>query len=280
MTGILDAATPGQALAIALAMGKNSVDATDARRLLAAAAGLEPGKLAMLEVENFTEDLMVRYLGYVDRRAKGEPLSHIVGFREFYDHRFVVNADVLDPRPETEVLVRTALECEFKQVLDLGTGSGVILLSLLAARSGAQGVGTDVSEPALRVAQRNRQRLDLDSRATFHLSDWFENVSGLFDLIVSNPPYIAHHEMQGLSPELAYEPRAALTDESDGLSAYRTITADAGAHLVAGGHLMVEIGYTQGPAVHALFLEAGFDSVRIVPDLDGRDRVVAGIWPG
>ena len=115
---------------------------------------------------------------------------------------------------------------------------------------------------------------------TLIASDWFSEVRGTFDLIVSNPPYIAADEMVALAPELTFEPRMALTDERDGLSAYRAITTGAGAHLVAGGHLMVEIGWTQGAAVAEMFREAGFQEVGIVPDLDGRDRVVSGIWRG
>ena len=207
-------------------------------------------------------------------------MSHLLGYRDFYEHRFQVNRDALDPRPETETLVRAALEMPFSHVLDLGTGSGCILLSLLAARPGATGVGTDLSEKALAVARRNTAGLELDRRVALTRSDWFEDVAGQFDLIVSNPPYIAKDEMAELAPELGYEPRLALTDEADGLSAYRAITAGAGAHLTAGGFLMVEIGWRQGPQVSELFRKNGFDDVKILPDLDGRDRVIQGTWCG
>ena len=216
----------------------------------------------------------------IARRCDREPMSHLLGYRDFYEHRFQVSGDALDPRPETETLVIAALDVPFSKVLDLGTGSGCILLSLLAARPEAAGVGTDLSDKALAVTRRNIASLELDHRVTLMASDWFSEVSGTFDLIVSNPPYIAAAEMAALAPELTYEPRMALTDEGDGLSAYRAITAGAGAHLVAGGHLMVEIGWTQGAAVAEMFREAGFQEVGIVPDLDGRDRVVSGIWRG
>lgn len=217
----------------------------------------------------------------VARRAAREPTSHLIGGRDFYDHRFEVNADVLDPRPDTETLVAAALTVPFTQVLDLGTGSGCIVLSLLAARKDAVGLGTDLSQVALDVAQRNADRLELavQDRASFARSDWFGAVDGSYDLIVSNPPYIAANEMAGLAPELSYEPRMALTDEGDGLSCYRIIANGSAAHLRAGGWLMVEIGPTQARAVVAMFEAAGLKNVEIRRDLDGRDRVIVGQKP-
>lgn len=217
----------------------------------------------------------------VKRRAAREPMSHLTGRRDFYEHRFEVTADVLDPRPDTETLVVAALEVPFVRVLDLGTGSGCIVLSLLSARKDAVGLGTDLSEAALEVARRNAVRLELavEDRAVFAVADWFDGVDGTFDLIVSNPPYIAADGMVGLAPELTYEPRMALTDEGDGLSCYRIIAAQAGPYLNAGGWLMVEIGPTQGAAVAAMFDAAGLVEVGIRPDLDGRARVVVGRKP-
>ncbi len=217
----------------------------------------------------------------VARRAAREPMSHLTGGRDFYDHRFEVTADVLDPRPDTESLVSAALEVPFSRVLDLGTGSGCIVLSLLAVRKDAVGVGTDLSEAALDVARRNFAQLELavEDRARFVASDWFENVEGMFDLIVSNPPYIALDEMAALAPELSFEPRMALTDEGDGLAAYRVIARGADTHLNAGGWLMVEIGPSQGDAVSEMFTNAGLGEVEIRRDLDGRDRVVVGKKP-
>lgn len=215
----------------------------------------------------------------VERRAAREPMSHLLGYRDFYEHRFEVGPDVLDPRPDTEALVVTALDVPFERVLDLGTGSGCILLSLLAKRRDAFGVGTDVSAAALEIARRNVMKLKLavqQDHVTLVQSDWFGSVEGVFDLIVSNPPYIAEDEMAGLAAELAHEPRMALTDEGDGLSCYRIIAAGAGAHLTPGGWLMVEIGPTQGAAVMDMFEVAGLTSRQIRTDLDGRDRVVLG----
>ncbi|WP_019953761.1 peptide chain release factor N(5)-glutamine methyltransferase [Yoonia vestfoldensis] len=217
----------------------------------------------------------------IARRAARAPLSHLLGYRDFYDHRFIVTPDVLDPRPDTESIVAAALEQPFVRVLDLGTGSGCILLSLLAAAAQADGLGVDVSEAALRVAAQNRSVLGLDARAELRQSDWFGAVSGSFDLIVSNPPYIAAAELANLQPEVrGHEPHLALTDQADGLSCYRIIAAGAPAHLVPGGRLIVEIGPTQAAQVKALFTAAGFTGLRVIPDLDGRDRGVAGRWPG
>lgn len=166
-------------------------------------------------------------------------------------------------------------------MLDLGVGSGCILITLLAERSSATGLGVDLSEAACLQASANAVAHGVQDRAEIQRSDWFENIGGHFDLIVSNPPYIALDEMDGLSPEVReHEPRLALTDEADGLDAYRRIAAGAPDHLVPGGRLLVEIGPTQAQAVGALFDAAGLADIRVVPDLDGRDRVVGARMPG
>ena len=253
--------------------------ALDARALLAHAAGIAPGRLSLALRDAAAEGVAGRFHDLIERRVAREPVAQIIGMRAFHDHVFRVTRDVLDPRPETETLVQLALARRFRRVLDLGTGSGAILLSLLAARAGAQGLGTDLSAAALDVAAQNAARLGLAERVTWCASDWFSDVAGRFDLIVSNPPYIAAQEMPGLAPELVHEPRMALTDEGDGLSAYRAITAGAGAFLEPGGWLMVEIGHRQGEAVSAMFRDAGLGKVTVAPDLDGRDRVVCGQAP-
>ncbi|MDO6589630.1 peptide chain release factor N(5)-glutamine methyltransferase [Loktanella sp. D2R18] len=220
------------------------------------------------------------FLAMVARRAQRVPMSQILGYRDFYAHRFIVTEAVLDPRPDTETLITCALETAFTRVLDLGTGSGCILLSLLAARVDAQGVGADLSDAALEVAQQNCAALEIGARADFMQSDWFAQISGTFDLIVSNPPYIARSEMEGLQPEVRlYEPRMALTDEADGLSAYRIICGGAPAHLAPGGRLIVEIGPTQANAVAAMIVDTGLIDVQVHQDFDGRDRVVAAQMP-
>ncbi|EYD74458.1 Methylase [Rubellimicrobium mesophilum DSM 19309] len=246
----------------------------DARRLLAQALGVGPGRLTVMLPEPVSADSAKAYEGLLVRRAKREPVSHLVGSRTFWGRDFEVNADVLDPRPETEVLVATALEEPFARVLDLGVGSGCILLTLLAERPDATGLGLDLSPGALSVADRNAARLGVAGRASFARSDWFQNADGLFDLIVSNPPYIALDEMPALEPEVrVWEPRLALTDEGDGLGAYRAILSGAAAHLAPKGRLMVEIGPTQAEAVARIGAAQGLAPPEIRRDLDGRARV-------
>ncbi|UFM65236.1 peptide chain release factor N(5)-glutamine methyltransferase [Paracoccus sp. MA] len=252
--------------------------ADDARLLLAHALELPRHHLAAALAAPLPPEALRRFDAALAARAARQPVSQILGRRAFWKHEFRVTRDTLDPRPETEALVEAALAEPFASVLDLGTGTGAILISLLAERPGARGLGTDISPAALEVAQENAAKLGVC--ADFLESDWFASVSGEFDLIVSNPPYIALDEMADLSPEVReWEPRKALTDEADGLSAYRAIAAGAPAHLSPGGRLLVEIGPTQGAAVAALMREAGLTEARILPDLDGRDRVVAARKP-
>jgi release factor glutamine methyltransferase len=203
-----------------------------------------------------------------------------VGYRDFWKSRFHVTPDVLDPRPETETLVSLALERPAARILDLGTGSGCILISLLLEWPEATGVGTDIYETGILVAGRNAAALGVADRIILPLSDWYDDIGGRFDLIVSNPPYIAAGEMAGLAADVRdHEPHLALTDGADGYAAYRTIVAGAPDHLTPGGRLMVEIGPTQAEVVRAFFNEAGFGEITVHPDLDGRDRVVSGTRP-
>ncbi len=253
--------------------------ARDARRLMAACLRVDAARLVLHMDDPLPNAIDAQFAQAVARRAAGVPVSHILGWRDFYGRRFSVSPDVLDPRPETETLIQAALQAPFDRVLDLGTGSGCILLTLLAERPSARGIGTDRSKAALDVARQNAETLGLAARCDFLPSDWWQRVSGRFDLIVSNPPYIALDEMADLAPELSFEPRMALTDEGDGLGAYRAICAGVMAHLVPGGRLLVEIGHRQGPDVAALFAKAGLTELRVLPDLDGRDRVVTGQNP-
>lgn len=247
----------------------------DARALLAHAAQIPPDRLTLHLGEAITPEVSARFETFIAQRALRVPVSHIVGKRLFWGRRFYVNADVLDPRPETETLLAAALAGSYTRVLDLGTGSGCILLSLLAERPAATGVGVDLSSAALDVARQNAAQMGLEARAQFMCGDWFSPVCGRFDLITANPPYIAAKDMDGLAPELLHhEPRMALTDEADGLSAYRHIAQTAGAFLAPHGTLMVEIGHTQGAAVLNMMRGAGLTAPRVLPDLDGRDRVI------
>ncbi len=252
----------------------------DARRLLAHALDVPTGRLTLVLPDEVGSAQCALFDAMIARRTGRVPVSHLTGRRMFYGRDFSVTSDVLDPRPETETLIRTALAQPFRRVLDLGTGSGCIVLTLVAECPGADGSGTDLSDAALGVARRNRSLLGLDDRAALHQGDWFAPVSGQFDLIVSNPPYIAAAEMAGLAPEVRdHEPRLALTDGGDGLAAYRVIVAGAMAHLAPGGRLLVEIGPTQAAAVSAMMQAGGLSSITVETDLDGRDRVVQAIFP-
>ena len=253
----------------------------DARRLLAHAVGIEAGRLTLILPEPVTQEAEARFAALLQRRAGREPVSHLLGYREFYGRRFKVTRNVLDPRPETEILIEVALQDAFASVIDLGTGSGCILLTLLAEMPEARGVGTDLSEDACRVAEDNMHALDLGERAAILRISWADGIEGQVDLVVSNPPYIGLDEMDGLSPEVHdHEPHMALTDGGDGLSAYREISKQAAGLLRVGGRLIVEIGPTQAVAVAQMFADNGFEKVRVIQDLDGRDRVVSGEYRG
>jgi release factor glutamine methyltransferase len=253
----------------------------DARVLLAHALGIAPDRLTLHLPDEMTKPQAASFEEAILARASRQPVAQIIGRRLFWGHSFRVTRDTLDPRPETETLVAAALEQPFQKVLDLGTGTGCVLLSCLKGMPGASGVGVDISISALEVAMENSSSLGVTGRARFLQSDWFAAVSGVFDLIVSNPPYIAAAEMAHLAPDVRdWEPHLALTPGGDGLEAYRVIVRGAGPRLMPGGRLMVEIGPTQGQSVAALFAQAGLEGVRILPDLDGRDRVVAAAKPG
>ena len=278
MTRIRAGMTGAEALsaaAVILAATGVANPRTDARILLAHAAGVPRDRLVLSGDQPLTEAFAQAYGRAIERRAARVPVSQITGRREFYGREFIVTPDVLDPRPDTETLIEVALSQPFERVLDLGSGSGCILLSLLAERTESAGVGTDISKNALEVAARNAESLTLGSRAAFLYSDWFTAVAGRFDLIVSNPPYIPEAEIEGLEPEVRdHEPRIALTPGGDGLGAYRAIASGIVAHLNPGGRVLLEIGPSQAEAVTALLTKAGLRHISVHPDLDGRDRVV------
>nr|WP_092886218.1 peptide chain release factor N(5)-glutamine methyltransferase [Roseicitreum antarcticum] len=255
----------------------------DARRLLAHALNLAPDRLTLHMGDAVPADAAARLAALIAERARRRPVSHLTGQRLFWGRQFAVTADVLDPRPETETLIAAALAAPWNRVLDLGTGSGAILLTLLAERPPSQGAGVDLSLAALDVARGNAEALGLRDRATFVASDWWAAVTGRFDLIVSNPPYIADTEISALSAEVReWEPRMALVpacDDGTGLAAYRVIAAGALAHLAPGGHMMVEIGPTQADAVAAILTQAGLCDAQVAHDMDARPRIVTARAP-
>jgi release factor glutamine methyltransferase len=216
----------------------------------------------------------------VSRRAAGEPIAYIVGHRGFHALDLAVTPDVLIPRPETELLVELALQQIAQsgkvEIADLGTGSGAIALALAQARPQARVLATDASAVALDVARGNAQRLGIGNVA-FAQGDWCAALGARrFDLIVSNPPYIAENDAHLRSGDLRFEPRAALASGSDGLDAIRVIVRAAPAHLQASGWLLLEHGFDQGAAVRALLRQSGFVEVFSARDLEDRERVSGG----
>ena len=254
--------------------------ARDARALLAHAAQVDAARVTLIAPEDIAPDIAERYDQLISLRAVRVPVSHLIGKRAFYGRDFNVSKDVLDPRPESETLIEAALSEGFADVLDLGTGSGCLLVTLLAERTTASGIGVDLSEAACLQASANAVMHALADRARIVQGDWFEPVEGRFDLIVSNPPYLASDEMDDVAPELRdYEPRMALTDEGDGLSAYRVIAETAGSYLTSLGRVICEFGWTQGDAVAEIFDNHGWGDVRLLADLDGRMRVLVAQNP-
>jgi len=266
-------------IAAALAAARQRIPPAEARLLLGhllqrsaawlAAHGDAP--LAPAEAE--------QYSALVARRAAGEPVAYLVGMREFYGRAFVVAPEVLIPRPETELLVDLALAklgaTGTAAILDLGTGSGCIGVTLALELPQARVTAVDVAPAALTVARANATRLG--ARVDFLQSDWFAALAGSsFDLIVANPPYIAAGDPHLSQGDLRFEPVGALTDHADGLAAIRRIVADAPAHLRPGGGLCFEHGYDQAEAARALLAAAGFDEIEQHRDLAGIVRVSGG----
>jgi|TARA_B110000114_G_C15082965_1_gene394919 release factor glutamine methyltransferase len=248
----------------------------DARVLMSSVLKVVPYQASLIADKCLTKAQLEEFSKIIQRRLRRVPVSHILGYRDFFEHRFIVTPDVLDPRPETELLVVEALKESFQNVLDLGTGSGCILLSLLAKKTNVQGVGIDNSAAAISIARRNAKNLHLESRVRLNVSDWFSNVGKQkFDLIVSNPPYIHPNQLELLSPEVLQEPMLALTDNEDGLNAFKEIATNAQKFMVAGGRLIFEIGFDQGPEVVEILNISGFQDIRVLPDLNGSDRIVS-----
>ena len=279
----MSAPTAAQAMATAAARLRAAGvpdPARDARMLLAHAASVDAARVTLIAPEEIAPEIAERFEHLVALRAVRVPVSHLIGSRAFYGRNFKISRDVLDPRPETETLIEIALAEPFERVLDIGTGSGCILVTLLAERPAATGLGVDLSEAACLQASANAVLHGVEARARIEQSDWFSNVSGRFDLILANPPYLALDEMADVSPELSlHEPRMALTDGKDGLSGYRVIAAEAHGFLTPQGRVMVEIGWQQGDAVAAIFAAAGWAQVTLAEDMGGKPRVVCAARP-
>lgn len=250
----------------------------DARLLLEEICGTDRNTLLVHGDRNVTEEELAQYKEMLEKRSVHIPLQQIIGRQSFMGLDFYVDENVLIPRQDTELLVEEALKelHDGMRILDMCTGSGCILLSLLKYSNDCEGIGADISEEALKVAERNRVQLGLEN-ATFIRSDLFEAVEGKFDLLVSNPPYICSDVIDTLMPEVReHEPRQALDGSADGLHFYRRILAECRTYLKPGGILLFEIGYDQGEAVKRLMEENGFLEVEVKKDYGRLDRVVLG----
>ena len=249
--------------------------ARDARLLAAHVCEIDPSRVTLFEMDEVSEAAIARFDDAITQRLNHRPVSRIIGVRQFWGRNFQITDDVLDPRGDTETLIAEALKTSAKRILDLGTGSGILGITLAAERLDAFVVVTDISKAALLVAKNNAKRHHVEDRIKFIESDWFDSLHGKFDLIISNPPYIAENEMDALERDVInFDPKIALTPGGDGLAPYRIIAGQAQNYLSENGRVILEIGYLQGNDVQNLFLNAGFVSVQVLQDLDGKDRVI------
>ena len=249
----------------------------DAEYLLEYVSGMNRASYLMCMMEQAPEDVTERYRKFIKMRATHEPLQYITGEQEFMGLSFAVSPEVLIPRQDTESLVEETLSVlkDGDLILDMCTGSGCILLSLLKYSNDCEGTGCDISEKALKVAEENAEMLSLN--ASFVQSNLFENISGKYEFIVSNPPYIPTGVIPTLMEEVRdHEPVSALDGREDGLYFYREIVEKAGEYLYPGGMLFFEIGYDQAEKVSSLMRKAGYQEVTVCKDLAGLDRVVYG----
>jgi len=250
----------------------------DARHLLALALDRTTPVLPHEDV-NITEQQLDRLDQLIERRIKGEPISRIRGYREFYSLDFHINPATLDPRADSETLVEAALrvlsdaDCPAPRVLDLGTGSGCLLLAILANAPTASGIGVDIQEAAAEMARQNAERLGLASRADFQVRSWDDGLDGQFDLVISNPPYIPRSDIAGLMDEVRlYDPILALDGGDDGLDAWRALAPVIARRLYPHGVALVEIGQGQGDEVAGIFDHHGLRLTHQWPDLAGVTR--------
>jgi len=284
----MDDAAPSLRQKIAeLAADLAAAGVEDARRdawlLLAAATGRSRADLVAGSEDALSGEDGGRLAGFVGRRLAREPIAYIVGEREFWSLPFRVSPAVLVPRPESEIVVEAALDRVRRdavlRILDLGTGSGCLLLALLSELPSARGLGVDRGAAALEVARHNAAGLGMAGRARFREGDWGQGLEGLFDLIVSNPPYVARGDAASLEPEVVtYEPAEALFAGGDGLEAYRALLPDCARLLAADGVVCLEIGQGQAPAVTSLARQQGFRLVASRADLAGIVRCLVLQW--
>ncbi|WP_439636643.1 peptide chain release factor N(5)-glutamine methyltransferase [Oceanicaulis sp.] len=259
--------------------------ADEARRLLLAVSDLSPARLLTEMTQPMPSEERERFDALVTRREQREPLSHILGVQPFWTLELKVTRDVLTPRADTETVIEAALAAfpdrsTPLRILDIATGSGAIILALLSEFQNASGLATDLSEAALKVAAENAARTGLSDRVRFQSGNWADGVSDAFDLVVSNPPYIATDVLETLEPEVrVFEPRLALDGGVTGFGPYPHLFAEAARLLKPGGLALFEIGYDQGAMARQAAREAGAQEVSILKDLAGNDRVVSLNFP-
>ena len=250
--------------------------ARDARVLTAYALEVPISDLSLKINDKVSANIISKLEKLILRRINREPISKILGRREFWGRTFSINKNVLDPRGDTETLIDYVIEKPVKTVLELGTGSGVIAVTLACAWKEVQVTAVDISEDALLLAQINAEKFNVENKIQFLKSDWFENVEGIFDMIISNPPYIGWVEQDKISAEVKkYDPEIALFAGYDGFDAYKKIIPSLSKFLNKDGLVVLEIGASQSSQVKDIMNSSGFFDVEILKDLSGKERAVA-----
>ena len=262
----------------AIKLSKSGIEgaARDARILTAFALEIPISELSLKINQQVSEKIIVELEKLILRRINREPISKILGRRDFWGRTFSINENVLDPRGDTETLIDFVIEKPVKSVLELGTGSGAIAITLACEWKEVHVTAVDISEDALLLAKLNAEKFNVQNKIHFLKSDWYDNVKGLFDLIISNPPYIGLAEQDELSAEvIKYDPEIALFAGRDGLEAYRRIIPSLSKFLNPDGLVVLETGASQGIKVKNMMNAVGFIDAKIVKDLSGKDRLVA-----
>ena len=251
----------------------------DARIILKEVLSLDDKDLILKESLDIPEEMIEKIITIESRRLNGEPISKIFKKRDFYNSTFVISNDVLDPRPETELIVEIANNYinknEVKNILDLGTGSGCILLSILKENKMINGLGIDLSKDAISIAKQNSKKLNLETQSKFLISNWMSSVNYKYDLVVSNPPYIASEDIKKLSKSVKiYDPILSLDGGDDGLNSYRLIASDLKRIISMNALIIIEIGYNQSLQVIEIFKKNNFKLMKKYNDINGLDRVL------
>ena len=251
----------------------------DSRIILKEVLSLDDKDLILKESLDIPEEMIEKIIAIESRRLNGEPISKIFKKRDFYNSTFVISNDVLDPRPETELIVEIANNYinknEVKNILDLGTGSGCILLSILNENRMINGLGIDLSKEAISIAKQNSKKLNLETQSNFLVSNWMSSVNYKYDLVVSNPPYIASEDIKKLSKSVKiYDPILSLDGGDDGLNSYRLIASDLKRIISMNALIIIEIGYNQSLQVIDIFKKNDFKLIKKYNDINGLDRVL------